>query len=194
MERLACKLITWMIDMQAITEEDRELYEYAAYSFFITMAPLMLVILFGSFMGFLVESILFIIPFMAIRKFSGGYHMKSPITCFVISCFLLLFCIILSYNLIYDRKVIIVLLISSISLMIFSPIDSENRRLDWQERKHYKKTVCVFTIVFVLLSFVFACMRQYTLAGCIAIGIVLTSGLQLPCIIIGTYRVLKRKR
>ncbi|MGM9946680.1 accessory gene regulator B family protein, partial [Floccifex sp.] len=116
MERLACKLITWMIDMQAITEEDRELYEYAAYSFFITMAPLMLVILFGSFMGFLVESIVFIIPFMAIRKFSGGYHMKSPITCFVISCFLLLFCIILSYNLIYDRKVIIVLLISSISL------------------------------------------------------------------------------
>lgn len=192
MKRLTCRFTSWLIDMHAVAEEERELYEFAAYCFFITIAPLTLAILLGALMGFIIESIVIIIPFMMIRKFSGGYHMKNPISCFATSCFLLLFCIILSSNIIYDAKTVSLLLLSSASLMIFSPIDSEHRRLEYYEKQRYKKITCVFTIVFVSLSFISACIKCHTLANCIAIGIILTAGLQLPCVVINTYQALKR--
>lgn len=192
MKWLTCKLTSWLIDMHVVSKEERELYEFAAYCFFITIAPLMLSILLGVLMGFAIESIVIIIPFMMIRKFSGGYHMKKPISCFATSCFLLIFCIILSSNLIYDAKIVNLLLLSSASLMIFSPIDSGNRRLEHYEKQRYKKITCAFTIVFVSLFFIFACIKCHTLANCIAIGIILTAGLQLPCIIINTFQTLKK--
>lgn len=182
MRKLSCKLINWLIQLEAVSEEERELYEYAAYSLLITTSPLMLAVLFGSFMGHLIESIVLIVPFMMLRKFSGGYHMNNAVTCFLTSCFILIGCIILSDQLKYDLKIVIAVLLSAISLSVCSPIDSQNRRLEQEEKMRYKKTTCILTWVFVLSVFVLAHIEQYTLAVCVSIGIVLTSVLQLPCI------------
>lgn len=183
MRRVACKLTDWLIWLEAIPKEERELYEYAAYNFFITISPLMLAILFGIFMGHLMESIMLVTPFMIIRKFSGGYHMKNSTSCFLTSCFILIVCIILSCKLKYDMKMGIVVLLSSVSLITFSPLDSQNRRLDEEEKRQYKKMTCIFTMVFVALFFLLAYIEQYRFATCIAVGIALTSVLQIPCIL-----------
>lgn len=183
MRKVACKLTNWLIRLEAIPKEERELYEYAAYNFFITVSPLMLAILFGIFMGHLMESIVLIVPFMIIRKFSGGYHMKNSTVCFVTSCLILIVCIILSCKLKYDMKMGIVVLLSAMSLIICSPIDSQNRRLEQEERIQYKKMTCIFTMVFVALFFLLAYIEQYRFATCIAVGIALTSVLQIPCIL-----------
>lgn len=183
MRRVACKLTDWLIRLEAIPKEERELYEYAAYNFFITISPLMLAILFGIFMGHLMESIMLVTPFMIIRKFSGGYHMKNSTSCFLTSCFILIVCIILSCKLKYDMKMGIVVLLSSVSLITFSPLDSQNRRLDEEEKRQYKKMTCILTMIFVALFFLLAYMEQYRFVTCIAVGIVLTSVLQIPCIL-----------
>ena len=70
----------WLIKHDAIKSEDKELYEYAIYSFFITISPLFLVILISGIMGKLFEGIVVIIPFMVLRKFSGGFHAKKAST------------------------------------------------------------------------------------------------------------------
>lgn len=183
MKKVACKLTDWLICLEAIPKEGRELYEYAAYNFFITISPLMLAILFGIFMGHLMESIMLVTPFMIIRKFSGGYHMRNSMSCFLTSCFILIVCIILSCKLKYDMKMGIVVLLSSVSLITFSPIDSQNRRLEKEGRIQYKKMTCILTMVFVVLFFLLAYMEKYRFSICISVGIVLTSVLQIPCIL-----------
>lgn len=181
--KCASVISNWLLGAGVIQAEDKELYEYAAYSVLITMSPMILAIIFGGIMGSLCQSIVLIVPFMIIRKFSGGYHAKNPMLCFVISCLLLVLCIIISNKAEYGVVTVSTLLISSISLILFSPIDSENRRLEQIEKHRYQLFTAILTILFSVLSVGLYYMKQPTYAVCISIGIILSAVLQIPCMI-----------
>ena len=68
---------TWLIKHNAIKPEDKELYEYAIYSFIITVSPLFLVILISGIMGKLCEGIVIIIPFMVELLLNTLFHLMS---------------------------------------------------------------------------------------------------------------------
>ena len=102
-----------------------------------------------------------IFPFVVLRKFSGGYHAKNLHTCILGSGFLLFLCIMLSMHVQCDLKLAIATVIASVSLITFSPIDSENRRLDTNEKRTYKKTTVFFVILFGLLDIALFLLGKY---------------------------------
>ena len=67
-----------------------------------------------------------------------------------------------------DLKLAIATVIASVSLITFSPIDSENRRLDTNEKRTYKKTTVFFVILFGLLDIALFCweVHLYNLFFC----------------------------
>ena len=87
--RMSSIIVKWLLHAGAISENDRELYEYAAYSFLFSLLPLILIMLLGCASGMLLEGVLMIVPFILVRKFSGGFHLQSPGVCFVSSLLLL---------------------------------------------------------------------------------------------------------
>lgn len=81
--RMSSIIVKWLLHAGAISENDRELYEYAAYSFLFSLLPLILIMLLGCASGMLLEGVLMIVPFILVRKFSGGFHLQSPgVLCF----------------------------------------------------------------------------------------------------------------
>lgn len=72
---------------------------------------------------------------------------------------------------------------AAIGLTVFSPIDSENRRLDLSEKKKYKITAIVLTMVFVIIYCLFSLTDNKTYAICIAEGVILTASLQALCLV-----------
>ena len=48
MNKLSKCVVTWLIKNGTILEEDRELYEFAAYSFFISISPVVSVMIIGK--------------------------------------------------------------------------------------------------------------------------------------------------
>ena len=88
-EKSTVKIADWLLRCQVITEEDRELYEYAIYSIFLIISPLFLAIAFGFLFGVVWQSVLIILPFVVVRKFSGGYHAKKAGVCLISSSLLL---------------------------------------------------------------------------------------------------------
>ncbi len=179
----ASKITNWLIKNGAIVPSDRELYEYALYSMGITIAPLFLVLIIGAFMGALMEGIILIIPFMLIRKFSGGYHAKSAVVCFFCSCMLLVMCISVASHIEYSIWFSVFTIVAVISLAIFSPIDSENRRLEQEEIGMYKNITIKLALLCMVLHFILLFGNLKRIAVCISIGLLLSAGLQLPCII-----------
>lgn len=177
-------IVEWLINIKEIDISDKELYQYALYSFFLTISPLLLAIVFGSIMGCLIQSIYIILPFMFIRKFSGGYHAKHPIICFIFSILLLFICIKFSMYIIYNKYFLIFTLVAIIIIMIFSPIDHENRRLNKNERQQYKKIARVLVLLFECLVIGSYLINYNKMAVCFSLGIILAAGLQLPCILI----------
>lgn len=172
----------WLIRHKAIEEQDRELYAYAAYSFIMTISPLLLSIMFGFIAGMVKQSIILIIPFMVIRKYSGGYHAKNAYSCLISSCLLLVLCIYATSFIMCGFKLAVVTAIAVGSLIICSPVDSENRRLEPDERKRYKYMTMVLALSFGLLFAVLCLLHMDTYAVCVSVGIILTAGLQIPCI------------
>lgn len=89
MKYCTCKIVEWLINHDAIKSEDKELYEYALYSLWLLATPLFLAIIIGGCLGGVKEGIIIVIPFMLIRKFSGGYHAKHLWICLIGSTILL---------------------------------------------------------------------------------------------------------
>ena len=157
MEKCTDTVVNWMIRCNAINEADKELYKYALYSFFLLVSPLILAGVIGFGLGSVKHGVALIFPFVVLRKFSGGYHAKNLHTCILGSGFLLFLCIMLSMHVQCDLKLAIATVIASVSLITFSPIDSENRRLDTNEKRTYKNnSVLRDTVWAVRYSFIFA--------------------------------------
>lgn len=84
MQKILGKISQWLADENVIEQKDKGLYEYALKSVLITICPIVAALLIGSLMGMIKEAVLLIIPFMIIRRFSGGYHTKNIWTCLIL--------------------------------------------------------------------------------------------------------------
>ena len=135
-----------------------------------------------------------VLPFMILRKFSGGYHAKKRWICTVMSGLLLFLCIALSMKVQFGKEIVISTVWASVSLSIFSPIDSENRLLDEEEKRIYKRTVIYCLIIFSLLNMVLFFLKAYTYIVSLSIGIQLSATLQIPYILKRLQKLTKNKR
>lgn len=179
MIRAIRRLIQNLIEKGEISESEQELYQYAIECFLSLCAPFFLSIVIGIILGELLESILIIIPFACIRKFSGGYHARNSKTCFVASVVIIFLFIRITAYICVDI-VLIIALVSTIGIVQFSPVDSENRRLDNDEKTKYKRDTCFLLLLAwgIIISFIFLSFVNW--AKYYSMGIILTFCLQIP--------------
>lgn len=135
-----------------------DLYEYAVYIILSSAFHIITVIALGLCFNLLVESLVFYFSFIAIRKFAGGYHAKTPTRCYIISIItiVLMLCIIkwiliinylsIYYSLFFSELVCVLI------LCFLSPLDTENKLLNGKERTIYKIVSCVTSIAISLFS------------------------------------------
>lgn len=183
MAGIAGHITTWLIRHNAINAKDRSLYEYAVYSLILTVCPLFMVIMNGLIMGIVIESIIFILPFMVIRKYSGGFHMKHAWTCFICSYVALFLCIFITAKIQCSILLSILVLGSTASLIICSPVDSENRQLDLTEKQNYKKTTIWISVLFLAVYEILILFKLGYYAKWIGVGLILPAVSQMPVII-----------
>ena len=172
----------WLIGCEIVEETDKDLYSYALYSVLLTISPLLWAVGFGICMGCIGRSVTIIIPFVMIRKFSGGYHAKYSWLCLIESSLLLLLCIVLSFQIKLGWSLTFITVGAAVSLVCCSPIDNENRELDQEEYVHCKRMVAVLVFIFLLMALMLFGGRQYIYSVCTSIGVILSAGLQFPCI------------
>lgn len=189
--KASSKIAEWLLHAGAISESDRELYEYAAYSFLFSLLPLCLASVLGGLAGMLPEGILMILPFMLIRKFSGGFHLKSPGLCLLSSTLLLSAFLFATRLITLERRFsLFPLLVAAAAIQLFlcSPIENEARKLSRRERAAFGRIAKIMSAailaVYLLLLFFFP-LRFSVPVGA---GIILVAMLQIPCFFAGKRR------
>lgn len=189
-KRIASVTARWLLHAGAISASDVELYEYGIYSFLFTMCPLGLVLIISIFLGMVEEGVLLIIPFILIRKFCGGFHFQSSVLCGIVST------AVLTVFLLGIRLVmvtagylwwVLALLFAATQLVIFSPIDSEGRRLTANEKKVFKKISIFFSALTLLVCAALGSMQHVMAAVSIGSGLILSAVLQFPCLFFKRY-------
>ena len=182
MEKCAGVVADWLIRCEVVKETDKELYQYAVYSVFLSLSPLLLAAGVGACMGCIRESVMIIIPFVVIRKLSGGYHTEHAWSCLIGSSLLLLLCIVSSSFVKCGIGFAFFTLGAAASLICLSPIDNKNRLLNQDEKRLYKKITAVIVAIFLFIAAVFFWCSLHIYSVCTAIGIMLSAVLQIPCI------------
>lgn len=78
---------------------------------------------------------------------------------------------------------LVITILSAVSLVCFSPLENENRLLSREEQGCYKKITAVIVVSIVLVELLLFRLHLYTCVVCVSIGLVLSAGLQFPCIL-----------
>lgn len=183
---ISSRIVKWLLNAGAISQQDKELYEYAAYSFLFSFVPLVLVMIVGGLLGMFFEGVALILPFMLIRKFSGGYHLNSSKVCFFLSTTIIILSLLFVKQVIASGTVtyyITFVIIATIQIFFASPIDSEARQLHIRERRVFKRIAQVMVSLTLCLFLTALGFNWNRFAACIGCGIVLTAILQWPCIL-----------
>lgn len=171
-----------LIEYEAIAPEDEDLYCYAVHCLFLAVIPFVISMVIGVLLGKAPECLWIVVPFMLMRKFSGGHHAKTQLRCFLESSCAMYVAIEASVFLTDGSAVRIGMVLAVLWLAVFSPIDSENRRLSSQQKKVYKRTAITISMVFVLLYGILSVFHWWEAAVSVAIGIILCAVMQMPCL------------
>ena len=173
----------WLIQKEAIDADDKELYEYAVHSLILWLIPVGMVLLIGIVLGAVKEGFIMILPFMVIRKFSGGYHAKQERNCLIASGISLTLCVWMASWLNISIFVHLLLGFAAFSLALCSPIDSKERQLDDTEKLQYRCVTRILVTAFIGIYMLLLFLRLERYAVCIAIGIGLSATLQISCMV-----------
>lgn len=149
-----------MVDRGIVQKEDVELYRYGIENGIVIAGNLLASILFGGLTGRLGVVLVFLLFYSTLRTYSGGVHCRSKKGCFILSM-LILFVPVFSYKWVMERVAIPILIflgiIAIIVILILSPVESINKRLDNEERKYYKRiSHCIVAIQGCVLAFLYS--------------------------------------
>ena len=171
--KIASILTRRLTEKRLIDNEDQDLYEYAlfnilSYLFFLTLAMLA-----GFMLGMFFESVLFFVSFCLVRNFAGGIHADTERKCTIVSTFSILASIVVIRVLdFFGLKTfsLFLLVISAICLIVFSPIDTPNKKLDVSDKKKYKKKTVLICLALVTLHIILSCVGIHSFAIAVSVS------------------------
>ena len=138
-EALAKRITIIFIKNNIINSEDSEIYNYCFETTIVMgISYFVLFILSVAFREF-VSSFIFLFSFLVFRKTCGGYHANNYTSCGIMSLFSYLFLIfIIKKNSVIFNISFILLIIGLIVILIFSPIQNENKPFTEKQYKRFK--------------------------------------------------------
>lgn len=172
-----------MIKTGAVGEEDRELYEYAVKSTVLMISPLILSLVIATVMKVPVNGVAFIVPYMTLRKFSGGYHAERLSSCLIMSVMLITIMLYISKSEYVVNVLFPAVSVASVILCIFSPIEVSGKSINNKEKKVYKRIVQLQVLFYLIVVLMFYSLHMYHISASIMCGVILSALLQLPCVI-----------
>ena len=71
------KVVAWLVKSGILEYRDRELYQYACYSFVIQSIPFFLASAISILINGTIQGMVIVIPFVILRKYAGGDSMRK---------------------------------------------------------------------------------------------------------------------
>lgn len=168
------KVIERLRSNNVIEDEDYEIYQYGLEQLLTSILDIMTLFLIGLILGMLWQGIVFVISFIALRKYAGGYHTTTPLRCYLLTNIVILSALsVMKYIKINIFIYLGLFVISSLIILALSPVESKNKELDEIERIIYrKKTICIWFIeaFLTMLSFM---LMHYEISICIIMAVII---------------------
>lgn len=177
-EAISERITEFLADSKVISKDIDEFscYKYGVEIALSTMLNIVLILSIGAVTGRFIESVIFLVVFIPIRQFSGGYHADTYFRCNLFFCIafalvLVLFEFVKAYHCEYLIAPINLFALSVV--VIFSPVENSNKPIPEEKRKGLKLKATLISALIGLAAFVLDCYSVHygSLLSCILLMI-----------------------
>lgn len=161
-ESLAKKITNKFIDSNIIKSEDREIYNYCFETTIIMGVSYLVLFILSIIFKELLSSFVFLLAFLMFRKTCGGYHASNYSLCGFLSLLSYLILIIKKFSVIFNVSYFL-LIIGLLIILMFSPIQNDNKPFTDKQYKRFKKISKVLATIFILIFSIFELSEKYSL-------------------------------
>lgn len=147
-EKMAVNVVTQMTEEKIIIEKYKDYYVYSLILLlegFITVGTIILLsMLFKNF----IQTILFLVFFLSLRKRTGGYHLKKFYQCYLCTVFSYLFILSFSNTLAKYPTILMLMLFLSIGFIeIIGTVNHPNIHMNTYELMESKRSARILVLI-----------------------------------------------
>lgn len=146
MEKIADKLAKLLVRENMISDSMLEIYRYGLVRMLEISGAVLTGFAMCLIMGMLKEGIIFFIFFVPLRSYLGGIHLEKYWQCYILSCFTLLFVLIMTRVVPFDMR-----LSAGLTVAASMGIGLE-AKLGEKEQGNKVYSLVVWAVLFVLLA------------------------------------------
>ncbi len=160
-KKIAAQITKFICKGSDTSADMREVYQYGIELTLSTILNIFWIVLASVILSDIFSGLIFLAVFMIIRPLAGGYHAKTYFMCnaMFILTFLLVWCTRRGIEAIPDiglayRILEAIMLLGLIPIIMYSPIENENKALDENKRRRCRKASIALYIIVALSAFI----------------------------------------
>jgi len=179
---LSQSILNSFIEQRIISEEDKNIYAYGAELAISYLLNLLAMVTISFFMNMLIECIVFLMIFVPLKGYTGGYHASNYKICFVISCLTVTTVLFATkYVSMQTNQFILFLtmITAGIFIYILGPIEDKNKPLTKNEYVHYRGKIKFIIVIEFILAVIMNSLGFYKILFIFCSSFVITLGLSL---------------
>jgi len=168
---MSYKVIGELIVSGTINAEERDLYEYGLQQGLLIVLNILTIIIIGFLLKMIWQSIIFMIVYMPLRSYAGGYHARTQSRCYFFSI-LLTISVLLAIQLIPSTRfnILCIAMIAAIIIYVLAPVEDANKPLDKKELEIYKKRTRIILVLELCATILMMGLRVNGGSLCISVS------------------------
>lgn len=174
--RISNNIAEQLIENGTIDSENREIYSYGVEQALVMLMNIITTLVIGFCFGMIWQSIIFMIIYLPLRSFAGGYHASTVLRCYIFGIILTItYLCINKYIPDTDFVISIITVIAGIILFMLAPVETSNKPLDRTELSMYKKRTRIILLSDICIITILLAFDLNSIALCIGIALLVLS-------------------
>lgn len=191
-EKLVNLYIVNQLNMGMITKENINVYRYGYTLMFEMLINVIIAFIIGFFFHELSVVTFFLLSFIPLRSYCGGYHAPKAWMCVLLSNTFIIVVILFSENMDLNSNINFMFLVEIVCIgliILMAPIQSPSKKLNENERILYKKYIRLILVIQLIIEMFFFAFGLNKFGNIIIISHVI----QLLALNLALYERIKKK-
>lgn len=138
------------------SSDENELYIFGVNQFLNMLLNILTALFIGILFRETLQIVLFMLAYIPLRSYAGGWHSRTPLRCYIFSVIMLIVVAIgMKYLSIAEWIYYVILAVAALIVLLLSPVGDKNKPLDYFEHKVYKRRTAIIMAIEIVMCVVF---------------------------------------
>lgn len=170
MDKIARKISKTLLENNIILQKDIEICTYGIVLFFSSVLEISAILIISLFVKNFIETVIFLLGFLPVRIYAGGYHANTKLKCFLVLIGVYVsfsFIMAIENQEIYKSAMAVIPIVTTICLYLWAPLKHKNKTLNENERKRFRNISLILVVIegiIIILLDVFHIYNKFSIA------------------------------